>query len=63
MLKQRYLATNLIFINIHHTKDVVDKYIKKLDKIFSKIKKFENGLNVDKYLEGPACKPGFKRSN
>ena len=34
MLKHKILASNLTFINIHHTKPIIDKYISKLDPIF-----------------------------
>ena len=37
LLKKRILATNLIFLNIFHTKEIIDKYILELDKIFVKL--------------------------
>ena len=45
MLKKGYLASNITFLTIFHTKNVIDKYIKNLDPIFLKISKFENNQN------------------
>ncbi len=63
MLKKGFLASNIIFLNIYHSKKVIDKYISALDPIFKKIKSFEDGLPIKKYLKSPVCKSGFKRIN
>ena len=42
MLKKNILATNLVFLNIFHTKSIIDKYIRELDKIFLKIKNIQS---------------------
>jgi len=41
MLKKGYLASNLIYISIVHTKPVIDKYLRNLDKIFNKISRMK----------------------
>ena len=62
MLKKGYLASNITYLTIFHTKSVIDKFIKNLDPIFSKISVFEkNKKNVDNFLKGPVCHATFKR--
>ena len=39
MLKNKILATNMIYINIFHNKKNIKKYIKVLDKVFYDISK------------------------
>ena len=39
MLKNKILATNLIYITIFHNKNNIKKYIKILDKVFNEISK------------------------
>ena len=63
MLKRGILATNSIYVSIAHKKNHIDKYFIELDKIFKKIKTFEDGENVYDYLDGPVCQSGFKRLN
>ena len=41
MLKERILATNTIYLNIYHTKRVVDHYINKFEKILKKFQKLD----------------------
>jgi len=41
MLKKGYLASNLIYVSIAHTKPIIDKYLKDLDKVFNKISKMK----------------------
>ena len=61
MLKKGYLASNLIYVTIHHNRKVINKYLKKLEPIFKKIENFEKYKNVKKYLNGPVCVKSFKR--
>ncbi|MBI04291.1 MAG: aminotransferase class III [Pelagibacteraceae bacterium] len=63
MLKEGYLASNMIFVSIGHTKKLVDEYIENLNLIFKKIKECEEGRDVNKILEVPVCQAGFKRFN
>jgi glutamate-1-semialdehyde 2,1-aminomutase len=61
LLKKNILGSSLIFLNIHHTKKVIDSYIKELDKIFYKIKEFEESKFKKKLLIGQISKNTFKR--
>ena len=63
MLKNGFLASNLIFTCIEHNKEVFDSYKDNLDRIFKTISDCENGLDIDSLLEGPVCHSGFKRLN
>ena len=47
MLKNKILASNIIYITIYHTKDNIKKYLSCLDKIFKDISnnKIKNKLN------------------
>jgi glutamate-1-semialdehyde 2,1-aminomutase len=63
MLKRGYLASNLIYVSIVHTPEVVEKYFDVLDSIFKKIKECEEGVNILDMLEGPICHSGFSRLN
>lgn len=63
MLKKGYIAGNSMYTCICHTPEVLDGYFYELDKIFAKIRDFEDGKDVMKELEGPICQTGFKRLN
>ncbi len=61
MLKRGYLASNLTYLSIAHTPDIVDKYLDQADQVLVQIKKFiEQGVLAGK-LEGPVCHSGFQR--
>lgn len=62
MLKKNILATNTIYCCIQH-KEYLKTYFKELNKIFKKIKEFENGKNIVKYLDNPLSNEGFSRLN
>ena len=51
MLKNYILATNVIYINIFHTKNNIKKYIKILDRIFKDISK----NNINNILKSKEC--------
>lgn len=59
MLKNRILATNMIYINIFHNKANIKKYIKVLDKIFKDISK----KNIKKILKSKVCFKPINRIN
>ena len=59
MLKNNILATNLIYVNIFHTKDCIKKYINVLDKVFSDISK----KDINKILKSKECFTPIKRIN
>ena len=41
MLENNILATNVIYLSIHHTKSKIDNYLSVLEKIFIKISEIE----------------------
>ena len=59
MLKNRILATNLIYVTIHHNKDNIKKYIKILDKVFYDISK----KNIKTILKSKLCFKPINRVN
>lgn len=63
MLKKGFLAGNSMYTCIAHTPEIIDAYFDALDPIFAEIRKFEDGKDVMKSLEGPVCQSGFKRLN
>ena len=50
LLKKNILGSNLVFLNIYHSKKIIDFYIKQLDEVFFKIKKYEESNNKKKYF-------------
>ena len=63
MLKKGYLAGNTTYVCTEHTKEIIDEYFYALDPIFRQISDFENGSDINEFLEGPVCHSGFKRLN
>ncbi len=63
MLKQSFLAVNIVYVCCEHTPELIDAYIDKLDPIFSLIAQCEDGKDIDELLDGPVCHSGFKRLN
>lgn len=64
MLKKNIIATNVVYVCINHTQQVVDQYFTELEPIFALIKQCEMGtMSIDDLLEGPVCHAGFKRLN
>jgi len=59
MLKNKILATNMIYINIFHNKKNIKKYIKVLDNIFKDISK----NNIKKNLKSKVCFKPINRIN
>ena len=63
MLKKGFLASNLIYLSIAHTDNILDEYLYNLEKIFQIISECENGKNIDKLLEYPVAQTEFKKLN
>lgn len=64
MLKQNFLASNIVYACISHNDKIIKKYLKILDPIFKTIADCEKDyLNIDMLLETPVCQTGFKRLN
>ena len=51
MLKNGFLATTTIYVSISHTKKIINKYMKCLEKVFLVISRCEKGEDIYKYLE------------
>tara|TARA_B100000700_G_C15042302_1_gene855953 strand:- start:1085 stop:3133 length:2049 start_codon:yes stop_codon:yes gene_type:complete len=64
MLKKNFLASNTIYISVHHDNNILKKYFKNLECIFKTIRDCEmNKKNIDNLLEGPTKTSGFSRLN
>ncbi len=64
MLSNGFLANNSIYVSTTHTKTIIKKYLKILDKCFFNIGKCERGeQNIKKLLKGPVSEQGFIRLN
>ncbi len=61
MLKKGYLASNLTFLSISHSKSVINKYADECFEVFRKIKESIINDNLNDYIEGAICHSGFKR--
>ena len=59
MLKNKILATNMIYVTIFHNRNNIKKYIKILDKIFNNISK----RNIKKILKSKICFKPINRIN
>ena len=56
MLKKGFLASNIIFLSIAHTRKIIDNYLLNLEIILKMTKK-----NKDFKLMGKICHSTFKR--
>jgi glutamate-1-semialdehyde aminotransferase len=64
MLKEKILASNVVYVCTEHSQNDVNCYFQILDVIFEKISHCEfNGVSIDSLLDGPICHDGFKRLN
>ena len=62
MLKNKILATNMIYISIVHSSEHIKKYQNVLDKIFYKIQKCEHKkLSINKILKSKVSNSDFNR--
>lgn len=61
MLKKGYLASNLTYVSLAHTKEIADKYVGTAGKVIKNIKKAIKKGNLESMLEGPVCHSGFQR--
>ena len=61
MLKKNILASNMIYVCICHNSKNLDKYFYYLEKLFKNIKDFEDGKNIDDFLDGPISHNSFRR--
>jgi len=61
MLKQKLLASNIIYCSISHKEKVLKKYFDILEDVFYKISKIEDkDKNIDDYLNSDLCLSGMR---
>ena len=63
MLKKGFLANNLIYCSICHSKRDIDDYFESIEQIFEVIGKCQDGLDIDKILDSGPSTSDFKRLN
>ena len=63
MLKQGFLASNVIYISIAHSKELAAKYFTAVEKVFSHLSHYLAQGNLETKLDGPVCHSGFERLN
>jgi glutamate-1-semialdehyde aminotransferase len=64
MLKNKIIASNVVYASILHKGSLLETYKKSLEKIFIKIAKSENNSKkIDEYLDDKVCRSGFGRLN
>jgi len=63
MLLENILATNAVYPCIDHTDKIINFYFEKLNDVFKKIKKCEDGHDINKYLKSKDSMKEFKRLN
>jgi len=61
MLKKGFLASNIIYISLAHTKAIADKYLEAAEDVLGKIARSIKKDDLKKLLKGPVCHSGFKR--
>ena len=64
MLKNKFLANNMVYVSLAHTKKIIDNYISILEKCFKLISDFEKGnKNIKNYLKSKIFEESFQRLN
>jgi glutamate-1-semialdehyde aminotransferase len=63
MLKRGFLAANLSFMSLAHTRPLIDRYLKHADEIFHGIARHLKKGDLETALKGPVCHSGFQRLN
>ena len=63
MLKNKFLASNSVYVCTAHNNEIIDNYFEILRPIFRDISKCEEGKDIYKLLDSAVCHSGFKRLN
>ncbi len=63
MLKKGYLAANSVYVCTEHDDLTIEKYLFELNKVFKKIKSYQDSGDFQNMLEGKKCHSGFSRLN
>ena len=61
MLKNGFLASNLIYVSTEHTDRIIKDYFDLLKPIFANIRDCEDGRDIHSLLNHPICHSGFRR--
>lgn len=61
MLKAGFLASNVIYVSIAHTNEIIAKYLKAADKVLETISSAQKSKTLYDLLDGQICQSGFKR--
>jgi glutamate-1-semialdehyde 2,1-aminomutase len=61
MLKRGFLASNVIYLSLAHTEEVIDNYALAVKDIINQFQKQINDGSISKLLDGPVCHSGFQR--
>jgi glutamate-1-semialdehyde 2,1-aminomutase len=61
MLRKGFLASNVIYVSLAHTKGIVDRYLGAAQEVLGRIKGGVEKGCLKKMLKGPVCHAGFKR--
>ena len=61
MLKQNFLANNVVYLSIAHSDEILKKYFEKIKNIFSKISQFNNDKKIEDYLSQNISAMSFRK--
>jgi len=59
MLKSGFLASNVIYLSLAHTEEIIDNYATAIDEVFDQMQ-LEDG-SISELLDGSVCHSGFQR--
>ena len=62
MLKLNYLASNMIYVSLAHTREILEKYFSDLNSILVPIANLEN-IDLLNLIKDDLATEGFKRLN
>ena len=61
MLKRGFLASNVLYLSLAHTEEIIDNYAVAVKEVIDQIQKqLENG-SILELVDGPVCHTGFQR--
>jgi glutamate-1-semialdehyde 2,1-aminomutase len=61
MLKRGFLASNVIYLSMAHTEEVIDNYALAVKDIINQFQKQISDGCISQLLDGPVCHSGFQR--
>ena len=63
MLKNNFLASDIIYVSVAHDDIIIERYFEILDKIFRDISIAKKNKNIEEMLESPIKHKKFERLN